>query len=649
MAEALAVRITFPQSLSVRVRFAPPPSALPPGTVIVGPGGASTAAKLSFDDTLTALGVDNVQDAIVALYALIGATPPVPAPVLLSGALSGSSALAGALSVTRALSGAVTGTGALTGDLTVEDAPSQRVIWDTDQDSDIDDVIATAVLQALEETGEAVLIATTLATKNNDAPDAMRKLLNFSGRTTVPVGSHQGTGTLGGPDTSFYTTGVAELLPPAKIARASYPTAVSVLTDALTASPDGSVKIIVGGTCTNIAALLASPGGVALVAAKVVSIHVMGGWFNGSTAVENNILFDVAAANTVASTSPVPVYWAGAEVGGPVLTRMSPGYSTATNPYALAWNLYAVASRPSWDTVPVLDAIRGSLPELYTHSAPGNVSFDGASVTTFTADAGGKNRFLIRADASSGGNLAFADYINALVDQFMAAHDTPALYLLGEYKMEEGTGQVLVDSSPFARNGTLGSSASVEATDPTWDANGLAFNADTAVVLNSPDFESRTFTYCYVVRPDNITGIKVISARDSSSLVSRAEQIRMNAGKLELVLRYGATAAVPVSATVNFAVGQWALVTVRVAADRRTYMGRVNGLEVISGVLPADLSPGSFQNFCLGSRVTGTAVSDGMIGVIRYAAASIALSDADVDALEARARTFASSKGITLP
>lgn len=44
--------------------------------------GARTAREIAFDDTLTMLGVDNVQDAIVALYALIGSVPPPdPDPV----------------------------------------------------------------------------------------------------------------------------------------------------------------------------------------------------------------------------------------------------------------------------------------------------------------------------------------------------------------------------------------------------------------------------------------------------------------------------------------------------------------------------------------------------------------------------------------
>lgn len=42
----------------------------PPGA------GASAAAEVSYDDVLTSLGVTNVQDAIVALFNLIGGGPP---------------------------------------------------------------------------------------------------------------------------------------------------------------------------------------------------------------------------------------------------------------------------------------------------------------------------------------------------------------------------------------------------------------------------------------------------------------------------------------------------------------------------------------------------------------------------------------------
>jgi hypothetical protein len=65
--------------------------------VMVDRLGAANAASLSFDDTLTMLGVDNVQDAIVALYELIGSGPPAPSGGVLDFSNPANSALIGAL------------------------------------------------------------------------------------------------------------------------------------------------------------------------------------------------------------------------------------------------------------------------------------------------------------------------------------------------------------------------------------------------------------------------------------------------------------------------------------------------------------------------------------------------------------------------
>lgn len=60
-------------------------------------GGAGSAAQLSYDDTLTILGVDNVQDAIVALYDLIANGQPPSGGGALDFSHPANSALIGAL------------------------------------------------------------------------------------------------------------------------------------------------------------------------------------------------------------------------------------------------------------------------------------------------------------------------------------------------------------------------------------------------------------------------------------------------------------------------------------------------------------------------------------------------------------------------
>lgn len=197
----------------------------------------------------------------------------------------------------------------------------QRIIWDTDLDSDCDDLAATALLLGFVASGEAELIAATIASENLYSASAMRVLLASGGLGDVPIGAYQGSG-ISGSSSSLYARQIATQFGAANETRADYPDAVSVLRAALAAAPDGSVEIVTGGTLTNIADLLRSQGdaispltGIELVALKVSSINSMGGNFVSSTATENNIGLDIDAANYVAANSPVPIYWSGYETG----------------------------------------------------------------------------------------------------------------------------------------------------------------------------------------------------------------------------------------------------------------------------------------------------------------------------------------------
>ena len=50
--------------------------------------------------------------------------------------------------------------------------------------------------------------------------------------------------------------------------------------------------------------------------------------------------------------------------------------------------------------------------------------------------------------------------------------------LLAMYHMDEGSGQMVADSSGAGRNGTLGSTAGADTNDPAWTAAGLSFSTD---------------------------------------------------------------------------------------------------------------------------------------------------------------------------
>lgn len=318
-----------------------------------------------------------------------------PVSRFLTGALLASSSLTGSLSVDEAsvvsLVGTVASAGAFEGALTLE---ASYAIWDTDIDSDCDDVAATALLGRYLDTTGSQLIAAAVASNNEYAAPALKAMLTYLGLGSVPVGAYQGS-SIGGGNASRYTLEVRNAFRPGET-RANYDEAVGVLAEALTAAPDRSVTYIIGGTCTNLAALLAAEP--ELCAAKIKLVSVMGGLFPSVQTSENNVGYDVPAANAVAS-SGLNVVWAGAEAAGSVMTRIPMDGDANHDPFKLAWDLSASQQtngrRNSWDLAAVVYGLLGTA-DIFSLSAPGNLSFSPEGYTNFSANPAGKNRYLIK-------------------------------------------------------------------------------------------------------------------------------------------------------------------------------------------------------------------------------------------------------------
>lgn len=297
---------------------------------------------------------------------------------------------------------------------------TQLLIWDTDLDSDCDDIAATALITGFVKSGEATLLAATVASENAYAAPAMRALLSNAGLGGVPIGAYQGSA-IGGPTDSKYTQQVAALYGDRTETRSDYSNAVAVLRQALSGAPDGSVKIVTGGTLTNIAALLRSPpdsisplSGAQLVAQKVSSINSMGGNFTNPAGEENNIRFDIDAANYVAANSPVDVIWSGYEVGNPVKTTV-PITGEVDTAFELGWSLSSSqqvnGTRSSWDLTAIHYAVRDPS-SLYTVGGSGGLlSFDANSLTHFTGNAGGRNAFISKVASDT----TIANELNAVI------------------------------------------------------------------------------------------------------------------------------------------------------------------------------------------------------------------------------------------
>lgn len=282
-------------------------------------------------------------------------------------------------------------------------ADSPRLFFlDTDLDSDIDDLAMVALLLGLN----APLIGATVASNIETAAPCMRALLDSAGLTSIPVGAYQGS-SIGGGAKSLYTGAVRDRFRPGET-RGRYREAVIVMREALAAAPDQSVTIVTGGTLTNVAALLSADR--ALVAAKCSKIVAMGGNFADPEAQEHNILFDVPAANHVAHDSPVPVYWAGYEVGAKVFTTIPPGSSPFSRAWGLGASLQRNGTRQSWDLMAVLYAVGA---DNLLKAVPCTVSFDDGGSTIFQS--GGPNFYL----SKIGSDEAIRSRCQSAIDSFI--------------------------------------------------------------------------------------------------------------------------------------------------------------------------------------------------------------------------------------
>jgi inosine-uridine nucleoside N-ribohydrolase len=222
-----------------------------------------------------------------------------------------------------------------------------RVIFDTDIWSDIDDMLALAMLHALQDRHEVNLVAVTISTGDPWCASYVDLVNTFYGHPQIPVGIVRSgvnfpKGQKSYPDViSQRRTSTGALLYPHRLVDGrTAPAAVSLLRKTLAAQPDGSVVVIQVGFSTNLALLLDSKAdsvspdnGRDLVARKVRLLSVMAGNFRDSEfegktfpkgAPETNLLVDVTAAQNVFSRWPTPIVDSGFEIG---LAMLYPGQS----------------------------------------------------------------------------------------------------------------------------------------------------------------------------------------------------------------------------------------------------------------------------------------------------------------------------------
>jgi len=319
-----------------------------------------------------------------------------------------------------------------------------RVIFDTDMWGDIDDVLALAMLNALQDRGEAKLLAVTSSTDDPSTATFIDAFQTFYGRGDTPVGLVRDGVTVQETVRRFpffgsekgYTEALSSavkadgspVFPRTLTDGGSAPDAVALLRRTLTAQPDGSVVIIQVGFCTNLARLLTSKGdaaspldGMALVKRKVKLLSVMAGAYADRQGQplqmaepEFNVILDVRSARQLFDTWPTPIVASGFEIGASMRIKGSTvdrDYGYARNhpvsaAYHYADKIYRKADTPpgvlhdhaTYDLTSVLYAIR---PEdgYFSLSAPGRIGVQPDGSTRFADRTDGTHRYLTMDDA----------------------------------------------------------------------------------------------------------------------------------------------------------------------------------------------------------------------------------------------------------
>jgi len=228
----------------------------------------------------------------------------------------------------------------------------KKVIFETDMCLDVDDVGALAIIHAMQNNGEAELLAVCFNEAHPAAAAAIDAINTWYGLGDIPVGIYKGE--LVDPDFSAYLDAVAEY--PHDLDKTMAPSALEVYRHVLAKQPDTSVTIISVGFLNNLSNLLSAEP--ELVARKVKELVIMGGLnHDGFNLVRHNL---VSASENVIKNWPSPLVIS--QPGGSIHTGKRLLDAPEENPVRAAfYNFFGLhfCGRPSWDEMTALYAIRG--------------------------------------------------------------------------------------------------------------------------------------------------------------------------------------------------------------------------------------------------------------------------------------------------
>ncbi len=254
------------------------------------------------------------------------------------------------------------------------------LIYDTDICGDCDDVLALAMIHALQSRGACKLLAVTVSVDNDLAAPFVDAVNTFYGRGDIPIGV---VGEGGVVEQSKYLGLVEQKerdgrfrYPHNLLTGKDAPPATQVLRKVLATQADHSVVIAQVGFSTNLARLLdsgpdeySSLSGIDLVKRKVKLLSLMAGAFQPIDGNQNyqeyNVMRDIPSCQQLVERWPTPMVFSGFEIGIALpypATSIQRDYGYVPHhPVAEAYihSIPPPHNRPTWDLTAVLFAVLG--------------------------------------------------------------------------------------------------------------------------------------------------------------------------------------------------------------------------------------------------------------------------------------------------
>lgn len=264
------------------------------------------------------------------------------------------------------------------------------IIFDSDIGPDYDDVGAITILHAMEDRGEAKILATVASNKYEGIAAVLDVFNTYFHRPDIPIGVPKGDA-VDMRDGQHWTDTLLVKYPHKIKHNDEVPDAVEVYRKVLSVQADHSVTIVTVGFLTNLENLLDSPGdewsplsGRELVKKKVKRLVSMAGAFPSGK--EFNLEKDAKASREVFGSWPAPVIFSGFEVGARIKTGLplihdEHLHSPAKDVFSIAIPMSPddAAGRMSWDETTTLVAVRGYGSFFTLHPGRIKVNDDGSN------------------------------------------------------------------------------------------------------------------------------------------------------------------------------------------------------------------------------------------------------------------------------